>query len=175
MPAPRLNADSQRSPICPATLAAAAKCEVVFTYAPSSQISGQQTTAWSLTGPTAIWPQNGGKLLGIPEPTTALTLNTIKHNFGSVTPGSLSGGFGLIVANPNSVAFTGGVTIGGATSQFQFQDGCTLPIPAFSSCIVTAYFAPTATGYQTMTISIAPAAGLEVTPGRVITLLGDGQ
>jgi hypothetical protein len=160
---------------CPATLAASAKCEVVFTYAPSAQISGLQTATWSLTGATAVWPQNGGTLLGIAEPTAALILNSIRHNFGTVAPGEQSGGFALIVANPNNVAFNGGVTVGGATSQFQFQDGCTLPIPAFSSCIVTAYFAPTATGYQTMTISISPSAGESVTPGRVITLLGAGQ
>lgn len=160
---------------CPASLAASAKCEAVFTFAPTAQATGLETATWSLTGATAIWPRNGGTLLGNSEPSTALTLNTTKHNFGAVALGSESGGFGLIVANPNSAAFTGSVAISGATTQYKFQDGCTLPIPAFSQCIVTAYFAPTAAGYQTMTITVTPPAGVSVTPGNVITLLGAGQ
>jgi hypothetical protein len=160
---------------CPASLAVAAKCEVVFTDTPAAGQPGLQSATWSVVGPTAVWPQNGGTLLGNSEPSTALTLNTTKHNFGTVARGQVSGGFALIVANPNSKPFTGSVTVSGATSQFQFQDGCTLPIPAFGSCIVSAYFAPTATGYQTMTITIAPSAGESITPGNVVTLLGFGQ
>lgn len=158
---------------CGTSLSAGKNCEVVFTYAPVSQELGLQSANWSLTGlATGVVPQNGGTLLANAEPSAALTLNTIKHNFGSVAIGAKSSAFGLIIANPNSSAFTGTLTISGATSQYVLQNYCTLPIAAFGNCEVLATFAPTSAGTQNVTVTITPTVGETITPGNVVTFTG---
>jgi hypothetical protein len=162
---------------CGTSLATAASCEVVFYFEPTTGETGWVTTNWSLTNTSqaGILGQNGGELEGDGYPVNALTFNTNKHDFGAVTRGSKSASFNLVGVNPGSAAFTGTVQLSGATSQFITTGSCALPLAAFSNCVETVSFAPTTTGSQTMTITILPTAGEQVTPSTVITFVGTGQ
>jgi lysophospholipase L1-like esterase len=162
---------------CPASLANSASCEVVFSFAPTTGETGWVSTNWSLTNTnqSGILGQNGGELEGDGYAVNALTFTTNKHNFLTVPVGSTSSVFSLIGVNPGYAPFTGTIQLAGATSQFKMTGGCTLPLPAFSNCAENVQFAPTAKGTQTMTLTIVPTHGEQVTPSTVITFVGTGQ
>lgn len=168
---------------CGVSVAAGSSCEILFIFSPTTGETGWATSNWSLanTSNAAVLAQNGGELEGEAFASTALTLNATAHNFGSIAVGGNSstgnpaGLFGLVVVNPNSSPFTGTLTWGGATSQFAVTNGCALPLAAFSNCVASVAFAPTQTGLQTMTLTITPNAGEQVTPGNVVTFSGTGK
>jgi hypothetical protein len=162
---------------CGTTLATAASCEVVLYFEPQAGDVGWVTSNWSLTNTTqaGILGQNGGELEGDGYAVNALTFTTSKHNFLTVPVGSTSAVFSLVGVNPGSAPFTGSIQVSGATSQFKLTGGCTLPLPAFSNCAENVQFAPTAKGTQTMTLTIVPTNGEQVTPSNVITFVGTGQ
>lgn len=162
---------------CPATLVAGANCEIVFSFSPVSGESSWASAQWSLTNTPGIvvLSQNGGTLEGNAYPSTALTLNTAKHNFGNVTVGSGSNSFNLVVVNPNSKSFTGSIAWTGASSQFSMSGNCSLPLPAFSNCVETIVFTPSATGWQSAALVINPAQGESVSPSSTVTFIGNGQ
>jgi hypothetical protein len=167
---------------CPASLAAAASCEIAFTFAPTT--TGTVTASWSLTGTpqgTTFYPSNGGTLTATGVSAGSVTLATAGHNFGTVSIGTTTPYYGTTLTNGTNLPIT--VTYGSVSSPFLLSgDNCPATVAVGVTCNLQFEFAPTTTGITQQTYSISATQGgspIAITSGGVVTtgikLTGTGQ
>jgi uncharacterized repeat protein (TIGR03803 family) len=162
---------------CPATLAAGAYCEILFTFAPTA--TGIVTATWSLAGTpegTTFKPSNGGALTGTGTSAGAVTLTTNGHNFGTIGVGDAAPTYGTELVNSTGSAVT--LSLGSVSSPFSVLTNCTATLPANHSCELEFNFKPTTTGTVRQVYTLS-GSGVTITAGGValpnggITLTGN--
>lgn len=139
---------------CQPTLPAQQTCMVNVTFTPSA-IGGRSATL-TLTDDASNSPQ-AVALSG--TGVAAVTLSAINLNFGAVAvDGSLTSP-AVRLTNNQSVALSNiNITVSGSAAFTQINT-CGTSIPAHSQCEIKVTFAPTTTGAQTATVTIADSAG----------------
>jgi uncharacterized repeat protein (TIGR03803 family) len=168
---------------CPASLAAGASCEIVFTFTPTTP--GSATAKWSIAGTgqaTTFNPSNGGTLTASATAAPgSLTLTTNGHNFGTVSVGTTTAAYGTVLKNTYSSAVS--LTYGSVSAPFLVSgDNCGATLGAGQSCNLQFEFSPTAAGTFQQNYTISATMGgspVAITAGGVtstgIKLTGTGH
>jgi hypothetical protein len=157
---------------CGGTLAAAASCEIVFTFAPTA--AGSASATWTLgTNGFDFAPSNGGTLSGSQQSAQGLTLTTDGHDFG--TQGVLvpSGTYGVVLSNMTDDAITLTINTAPAESVDLPLTGntCGIILAANTSCNLNWQFIPQAAhGYQ----SFYGISGVDSVTSQPVVLTSGG-
>jgi hypothetical protein len=164
---------------CPASVAAGAKCEIVFTFTPIA--AGTETATWSVAANGKTFsPSDGGTLTGIGL-TNTVALYTAGHNFGKVTVGVQSPTYGTVLTNGTSAAVT--LTLGSVSSPFiTTANNCPATLASGASCNLQFAFKPTAAVVSSQVFSVKAnggstpiVTGSPATTVSGVTLVGTGQ
>ncbi len=159
---------------CPASVAAGAFCEIVFTYTAPAVPEFDSATFTIAPHGRVFSPSNTGTLLAQAVAAGSITLNSNKHNFGAV-PFGTSPTFGLIISNGSGQVVPLSFTPSGDTTDFTYVTNCGATIAINGSCEVVFTYTPSSTSYQTLTFAISTgASGVPITPPSPVTLLGYG-
>ncbi len=155
------------------TLAAGASCQVTVRFQPTTT-PGPFSDAIDVTLVGGVIVSSAVTGFAVAAPTPAVTILPGSLNFGFVQTGTTSPARTATITNTgNADLIIGAVTVslGGAVF-VEYADGCqgtTLKPGQF--CTVSVVFTPTATGFQTGTLTINDNAG---TPSQTVSLTGAG-
>ncbi len=159
---------------CPASVAAGAFCEIVFTYTAPATPGYDSATFTIPPHGRAFSPSNTGSLLAQSVTAGAITLNSNKHNFGAVPFGTTST-FGLLISNGSGQVVPMTYTPSGDTADFTYTTNCTATLAINGSCEFVFTYSPSSTSYQNFYLAISTgASGVPITPPSPVNLLGYG-
>ena len=159
---------------CPASIAAGNACEIVFEYnAPST--SQWEDAHFSIAANGASFP-NGrdGTLRAHAVAGNAITLNSQKHNFGTVQVGAEAEKFGLNISNGSEAAVPFSFKASGETGAYSIVNNCGATIAANGQCSLIFTFKPTAKSWQEMHVAL-DTGNVSVTGGNTVVLVGHGS
>ena len=151
---------------CSTTLAPAAACTVVITFAPTTSGSYDQTM--TVTYNNGVSSQNSTRqILGTSSNPAVLAIsNGPTYNFGNVANGSLND---VTLTVSNTGAFTAS-SIGGSglTAPYSFKGGtypgaggnCSTTLSASATCTIVVTYAPTASATSNATVSLSYLDGV---------------
>ena len=162
-PAPFLQTNN-----CPATLAAAASCQIQVTFAPKAR--GTPAGKLSITDNATHSPQT----VSLSGSATVVTISPIGVNFGGQKVGTSSAPIPFTLTNTSSSALS--ITQIGLTStnplDFSQTNTCGTSVPAKGSCSIKVVFKPTATGPRSASLAVTDFGGASP---QTIPLAGTGQ
>jgi len=151
------NSNFQQSNNCPVSLGPSGNCSITVTFAPQS--SGHQIGSVSIIDNAVDSPQS----ISVAD-STAVVLSTSKLNFGTQQVGATGAPLNITLTNSSSTAIT--ITsfkfTGADKGDFaQINDCGALPasIAGGASCIISATFAPGASGSRSGNLSIGDTSG----------------
>ena len=153
---------------CPASLAAAASCQIQVSYAPTAR--GGSTGKLSITDNVVPSPQTAS-LLGA---ATVVTISPIGVNFGGQKVVTSSAPIAVTLTNTSASALTiTQIGLSGANpGDFSQTNTCGTSLPAKGSCTVKAVFKPTAVGSRAASLTVTDSGGASP---QGIPLAGTGQ
>jgi hypothetical protein len=167
---------------CPATLVAGASCNLQFEFKPTAAGAFSQTFTLSST-PTGITsggnPVSGITLSGTGVAAGGVTLSTAQHNFGTVTDGTTSPVYGVVLTNGTGAAVT--LSLGSVVAPFTtVVNNCPPSLPSAGTCNLQFTFSPTSPGQTSQEYAITVNGGaVPITSGGAtvtgVTLIGTGQ
>ncbi|KWU26400.1 choice-of-anchor D domain-containing protein [Burkholderia cenocepacia] len=136
---------------CPATLAGGASCTMTVTFLPQSMgpITQQFSMNTSAGNKTVTVTGTGMQTSG------SLSASTLA--FGNQGVGTTSASKSVTLTNTGNAAL--GISTVSASNQFTSANNCGSSVAVGASCTVTVAFAPTASGAQSGTLSVATAGG----------------
>jgi sugar lactone lactonase YvrE len=156
-----IQGDFTQTNACAATLNAGASCTIGVTYAPT--VAGAESG--SLTVIDNVGTQTAS-LQGIGQAAGA-SLSTAQLTFGSQQVGTSSRAQTIVFTNTGSIAAS--ITSVDASTNFTDTTNCSGTLAAGSSCSVNVFFAPTATGSLSGTVTFSDSVGTQA-----VTLQGQG-
>ena len=146
--------DFNQTNTCAATLAPAASCIVVLTYAP--------TVAGAETGSLVVADNLGAQSVSLTGTglTPGASLSTARLVFGGQLLNTSSAAQTILFTNTGTAAVA--IVSVAPTANFSDTTNCTGSIGPGASCSLNVFFAPTITGSQSGTVTIADTAGAQV-------------
>lgn len=159
---------------CGTSVAAGAKCEIVFTYTAPSDSEWDSAAFTIAANGFAFSPSNSGTLAAHSVTPGVITLNSDEHDFGAVEFGDLPQ-FSLIISNGASQAVPLSFTPSGDTTDFTYSNDCPASLPVSGQCQVVFTYSPSSTSFQTFYYAISTgSSGVPIQPGSTLELLGYG-
>ena len=172
-PARRPSADFRASPSsadflvvnnCPATIAAAASCNVLVSFTPKSLGAKRGVLALSVTGGDAV----GVPLSGTGVAAAALVLGPERPSFVPVPVGTASPQLALTVRNDGQEEIEG-LKLESPDAKFSLSHDCGMRLAANGSCTFTVVFTPSAEGAAMATIKVSGTVrGTAITPAETV-------
>jgi len=159
---------------CPKTVADGAACEIVFTYKAPATSQWEEAKFTIADNGVPFTKGNTGTLRAHAVAAGVITLNTQKHNFGTVEVGKEAQKFGLNIANGASTAVPFSYKAAGEENAYKVESNCPASLPAGAQCSIVFAFKPTAKGWQNLTVTLDTGT-VEVAGGKTITLVGAGS
>jgi hypothetical protein len=145
--------DFSETTTCSATLAASSSCTIAVTYSP--------TVAGSESGTLTITDNLGAQTVALNGTGLAASVNlgATQLSFGSQLTGTTSSAQTVVLTNNG----TASMTVSSVTASNGFSDTTNCPgaLAAGSSCSINVSFAPTTTGSQSGSITIADSVGTQ--------------
>ena len=161
---------------CGTSLAAAASCPIVVTFAPTA--AGSQSATLNLGLSNVPLPLAPGLVTltatSTVVTTTTASLSATSHDFGQNIVGNsltqtvvevTNTGNNLLTLNPTITGSTGGFTVVAAQS-------CGTTLAAASSCPIVITYAPTSAGSQSATLNLGLSNVPAATPPALVALTG---
>ena len=162
---------------CPATVAPNGTCEIALDFTPKG--TGARTAsvvvtdnAGGVAGTTQSLPVTG-TATGAPQ----VSLSVTSLAFGTDKVGTESGvQFVTLTNTGNATLSVSGVVLAGTNpGDFGEFDGCSTTLGGGDSCVIAAFFKPTATGARSASVTITDNANNVTGSKQTITLSGTGD
>jgi hypothetical protein len=140
---------------CPATLAAAASCNISVTFNPSGV--GSRTATLSIADNAPNTPQTVALSGSGINPGPAITINPSSLTFATQMTGTTSTAQQITVTSSGTVAMSvSGVSVTGTNSgDFAQTNNCPASLATGASCTINVTFTPSVSGARSASVSIA--------------------
>jgi hypothetical protein len=153
---------------CGSSVAAGAKCEIIFTFAPT--VAGAVSATWSLAAHGETFtPADGGTVSGTGVATPGFTITTDAHNFGTGPLHSSTPAYGVVLSNSTD----DGINLTLQTNPRNAADfpltanNCPAELGPSQSCELAWSFDPQVTGSITANYKLS---GVDAVTGEAVLL-----